>query len=78
MSLVYTCSNLPGNVHWAQPLFFLPHFLLSLQHNLWRRKKRQAGGDFRFISRIVLLNESVNYTDSTIRIADTDGAETGL
>ncbi|CAI8027326.1 hypothetical protein GBAR_LOCUS15632 [Geodia barretti] len=47
-------------------------------HNLWRRKKRQAGGDFRFISRIVLLNESVNYTDSTIRIADTDGTETGL
>ncbi|CAI8055720.1 hypothetical protein GBAR_LOCUS30392, partial [Geodia barretti] len=34
-------------------------------HNLWHRKKRQAGGDFEFISRIVLLNESVNYTDST-------------
>ncbi|CAI8044885.1 hypothetical protein GBAR_LOCUS24857, partial [Geodia barretti] len=47
-------------------------------HNLWRHKKRQAGGDFRFISRIVLLNESVNYTDSTICIADTDGSETGL
>jgi hypothetical protein len=47
-------------------------------HNFWRRKKRQAGGGFRFISRIVLLNESVNYTDSTIRIADTDGTETGL
>jgi hypothetical protein len=46
-------------------------------HNLWRRKKRQAGGEFRFISRIVFLNESVNYTDSTIRIADTDGTETG-
>ena len=54
------------------------YFPLLFQHNLWRRKKRQAGEDIRFVKKIVFYNESVNYTDSTIRITDTDGTVTGL
>jgi hypothetical protein len=46
-------------------------------HNQWLRQKRQAGADTRVVERIVLFNESVNYTDNTIRITDSDNVETG-
>jgi hypothetical protein len=44
-------------------------------HNQWQRQRRGIGDNGRFESRIILFNESVNYTDSVIRIFDADNIE---
>ena len=62
MSLIFGCSIIV--------------FLLQLQHSRWYRQRRQAAVDVRFIMRLILFNESVDYKDNTIIITDSDNVET--
>ena len=45
---------------------------LTLQHSQWRRG---IEADLQFNSRIILFNESINYTNSVILILDADNNE---
>jgi hypothetical protein len=45
-------------------------------HSQWHRQKRQSELGILFISRIVLFNETVNYTENTTFITDSDNVET--